>query len=1774
MDYNLPPDYEERKRKLLVAQGFDPLVDDLDLDTMSVVPRQEKPADNLEAFGTSAAYNLPEAASSVIGARLGGGIVSGLGRLLSKAPHPALKALGILGGALGAPMATAGLTQPIKEAVSPGVTDRLETMKLDSPWATGLGAQASALPFFKPSNPLRTALPNVAAGVGLGAGLPIAQDLAEGSDINIAEAVSGAVGGAFMSEPTRLGSWLGGLHPGVPQQQNMPTPDPVFKPRIVPKKPAPPVEPPIENSVLDTGEQTYPETGFEGWKPPVEKPLPLKQPQQDADWETTGGEYPQPDPTAPKPIQVNTREVQATPEDPSGPPAGWRDAKPINLKPGLSGELQDALAPDAPSEQATVGTSEQIPIREPNTVLQQQTALALDPRSTRSAVLFTPGEVPITPIPRGLVAMDTPHGTVYWNPQKTTVDRIMKAASGKVFDSTVLGMSDPWMVRAEGDRIVTTTSKSGTPGVAAEVVPNNTGQAGVQKAVAAQKQSVPGGETTVKTIKDAAQERVKAKTGFTPDELQDQVTPPPQTRHSGIPVNELLKRARKGTQSLINSAVNQARFTDRPFGVQVDRDGKLPTQELLGRIKATVPGDEWEMLKERGIGQFLSGWHKIPPAELIKWLDDNSLKVEVKKIKPKDAITAREKRLAEIEHQLETIDSDWSGSYGVNNPNYSKLQPLIDERDKLIDKRPHQLDSDTTIGKYGVEPKRVSDLIDPIELLVKVPGKPVFTGGHHGKSGENAVVFVRGSTEVLPDGRKVFHAFEIQSDWEKQIRGLKTEIKMSDSDLAKQRLAEKNHPLLKDSNRLGIKAAIDHALETGHDAIAISDADTAMLTEKHDQYIDTSGKIKQEDGMRANYDRELPSIASELTGVEPVKMSFGEHSNSQRQVEDYYHVRTTTGAQRGPYTSAAEARASMKAGESLITPMAARDNLILKNPDGSFKSDVTANVFSLDKVKRMRDEGLQFTLFNKDKSYYFGLPFSRSKIKSRYGPQDEPDIRPRARLNPFKSEVDKLRAGGPQQAELADSLDLLHNKHREYNGRYANPTLGALEKLTPEEQQRVYDVMIKEDRMNQDLSARLTTKEKTARTELRTALRQMATDQIAAGQGIKMTNGLRRTRGVDPFYAPNVIDQGVRRILSEGQGSKQFKDLERDFIQWQVGHGITNAEAEKRFTKILGTFSHAPEGNQFSFKAARMPEGIGLPDSWIERDPMRAFRTYINKFTKDRAFYDVIESDPRMMKMLGSEHYGPGATIPNTVDAENLTRDPQVQRILTSFIGADNAGKEPVISGVGRFVNSLLLGGPLTKLTDIGTVPFKALAYVPNGHESAIVKGIANWREGYKDAFDRGFNRRGGLVVAQDILGMGEKAADALSQAAEMVTKITGSEQLELVSRGLAQSIGNYIAESHLGLAKAGNQSSIKFLQKLGKDWQTANPKELGTRVGQLLQGRYDITNLPTWAMNGPAAPFVTMMRWSIEQTNNFVKHVVNPAIEDGNLGPFVKTLIGGVGGGLLLNEMREELSGKKPYTASWKELEEGKDEPGYKDAITYKMIGAAQVTGTAGILMEIIRQGYEELTGRMPQGFRYPVYEVGKDVLQRMVAGVTAIREGEDVEKVGSELTKDLLTRHVQIIRTVRNQLGKHGKWDEAKKDIDKSNMMRDEDTYNRMMDKPQAAKVQTPPSYSRLTEREFDKEEDLGKAASMVPGMIKRGVERAKGDPATLQSEMRKLSTIDVRGMPSPDRDPAGFARYYGWLEKTQGQEKARQLASEFMQRRARAEVKRDFIPKIRGQ
>jgi len=336
------------------------------------------------------------------------------------------------------------------------------------------------------------------------------------------------------------------------------------------------------------------------------------------------------------------------------------------------------------------------------------------------------------------------------------------------------------------------------------------------------------------------------------------------------------------------------------------------------------------------------------------------------------------------------------------------------------------------------------------------------------------------------------------------------------------------------------------------------------------------------------------------------------------------------------------------------------------------------------------------------------------------------------------------------------------------------------------------------------------------------------------------------------------------------------------------------------------------------------------------------------------------------------------------------------------------------------------------------------------------------------------------------------------------------------------------------------------------------------------MQGRYDITNLPGWMKNSPIAPFVTMMRWSVEQTNNFLRFAVRPALKDGNYRPLMMTLLGGIGGGVAINALREQISGKKAYTPSVEELKEGYGSPGWNDAAAYKMMAAAQVTGTMGILSEILKQGYEMATSRQPQGFQYPVMSVGKDIIQRVTAAADAINKGERWDKVTVTMLDDIAKRHVQAYRIARNTVGRMGMAEQPQQEITDSNMRRDMDTWSRMMGRPVQSSLAAMPSYSRLEEREFDRANPQA-AAGMVPGMIQKALTRANGDPMQMQSNLRQLKTIQTQGMPSPDRDPAGFMNYYNWVSRTQGPEAASRLMSDYIRRLNENKLKSDMIPSI---
>ena len=73
-----------------------------------------------------------------------------------------------------------------------------------------------------------------------------------------------------------------------------------------------------------------------------------------------------------------------------------------------------------------------------------------------------------------------------------------------------------------------------------------------------------------------------------------------------------------------------------------------------------------------------------------------------------------------------------------------------------------------------------------------------------------------------------FHVIEVQSDWAQTIREGPI-------------VTGKQESLLGHYERLAQKAAIEHAREAGAKRIAISDAETAMMTEGHDS---VAGQVK------------------------------------------------------------------------------------------------------------------------------------------------------------------------------------------------------------------------------------------------------------------------------------------------------------------------------------------------------------------------------------------------------------------------------------------------------------------------------------------------------------------------------------------------------------------------------------------------------------------------------------------------------------------------------------------------------------------------------------------------------------------------------------------------------------------------------------------------------------------------------------------------------------------------------------------------------------------
>jgi hypothetical protein len=761
----------------------------------------------------------------------------------------------------------------------------------------------------------------------------------------------------------------------------------------------------------------------------------------------------------------------------------------------------------------------------------------------------------------------------------------------------------------------------------------------------------------------------------------------------------------------------------------------------------------------------------------------------------------------------------------------------------------------------------------------------------------------------------------------------------------------------------------------------------------------------------------------------------------------------------------------------------------------------------------------------------------------------------------------------------AGKMRELFARGREIAAQYNDPMQKALEALNPAEIKALHNALMTEDQMQQEKTPRslrnsLSAKNRVAYDTIRATLRKMAEDRVAAGH--TLWNG--EERGVTEHYFPNMMRSEIRHVLTERPGSAEYNALKDEFIAFNeklfTTRGMDAEEASRAALNAWGKYEGrmtAPSWeSMLKYGPTDLPANSKLPGRWIEPDLSRLLQRYTNNFGRAAARHDVLETDDRMRMMLGMPAPSGTAYTPEMQAANpSLMRHPDFTKMLEVFgRGGMPGSSESVMPAAGRFINSLLISGPRTKITDGLTTLFKATPFVPLRELPGMVANIANFRGSFERSFANGLNNRTGQIVMREVLGAGEASAHFFDKLAEGVVKYTGSEQLERLARGLAQNVGEYIVRVNRPLALAGDARALRVMKHLGADWQTQSIDNLGGRMARVFQGSYDVTNLPPWMFDSPVAPFMTMMKWSLEQQNNFKKFAWEPALK-GDYAPLLSTIVAGVGGGLILNEVREKLSGKREQNPTFAEIAAAKDNTAASLELMAKFMKYAQITGTMGLMSEIGSQAMDAANGRLPQGFKYPLAGVVADAGERALSAVDAIASGEPMLKVIGAVAADTARANVQMVQFTDGMAAELGIDAAGSAERKKENeARRDLRVFNRLNGYPvQSNPVRFAP-YSGLSQKEFGKA-DPAEAAKLAPGLVKKAIADAHGDPELMKSNLRKLVAASNPYMPSIENNPLKFARYAAWVRQTQSEAAAKKKVADYASGVVKQRAREQMVP-----
>lgn len=662
----------------------------------------------------------------------------------------------------------------------------------------------------------------------------------------------------------------------------------------------------------------------------------------------------------------------------------------------------------------------------------------------------------------------------------------------------------------------------------------------------------------------------------------------------------------------------------------------------------------------------------------------------------------------------------------------------------------------------------------------------------------------------------------------------------------------------------------------------------------------------------------------------------------------------------------------------------------------------------------------------------------------------------------------------------------------------------------------------------------------------------IVSDYNNAGFMVRDTAGLR-ARGSNPTYFPlHAIADEVKTILTTKQGSPEWDKLKADFINWNTqlkqADGASLAEAQRyaneKFDEKLSITAKPPGiESGIPFSGARKPEGYPLPPSWRSDDIIDILNNYTRRSATDFAYQQHVESSPVAMAALGAKTMLNNQPIPANVlqSTAPVINDPSVQSVLREYRGTPAQKTEGFLPSFGRFISAATIG-PVSKTGDIGTSMFKGLAYLPGSEYASglatFTNKIADWAALKERSYASGLNKRDAAESMRQVLGIAEDSTAFMDKAARVLSKATFVNDLESVARVIAQGWGETIVGINKKLALGGDKNATQMLDTLTPDWRTRSDADLAAQVGRLLQGSYDMRQLPASVLEGAAAPYLTWSKWSMGQYDSFMKYALQPAMQ-GNMKPLIGQMLIGLMGGGAISAVQEWLNNREGKDITWRELEswmqQNQGELGADGGMMLgqKLLTMAQKMGTFGFAGDLVKMTIDAAAGGTAQGVAtMPAMDAIYDTTKRVAAAIKALDDGEDFGLVLKALAQDSLTSHVQAARVARNWLDE----DENLRYDDR----RRQRLYDKLMGLPSKGGTFAV-SYSNLSEREFERGEITPETGEEALALVTRAREEATS-PEDYASRIRKYKTSQNQIMPSLERQPMKAARYLSWLEGTE--------------------------------